>query len=147
MDFLKEFVSKENIIIIAGNHDKIKLIGYDYVNFYLWDEIAFIHGDKEYKNIWDKKIKTVVMGHIHPAVTLRDFSNIKREKYKAFLIGKYKTIQFIVVTSFLPLIQGTEINEAYKEVKDFSIIPKDTLQKFKKFLIGKNKIYDFGTKI
>jgi len=147
LKFLSNYVSNQNIILIKGNHDKIELDKKKYYDFYIKDDIAFIHGDRSFPEIFDKKTKTIVMSHIHPAILLKDPKGIKKEKYKCFLIGKYKKKEFIVVPSFFPLIAGTEINELYdsgKNKKDFSIIPKNKLKNFEIFIIGKNKVYNFG---
>ena len=141
LKFLSNYVSNQNIILIKGNHDKIEMRDKKYYNFYIKDDIIFTHGDKDFPELWDKEIKTIVMSHMHPSITLKDNSNIKREKYKCFLIGKYKRKQIIIVPSFLPMIEGGEI-ESYKQ--NFSIIPKSKLKNFKTFIIGEDKIYEFG---
>lgn len=144
--FLEKFVPKENIILIKGNHDTFTLKDYKLLDYYIEDDLAFMHGDKSFPEIFkDKKIKTIIIGHIHPAVVLRDKTGIKREKYKAFLIGKFKGKKLIVVPSFFPLIDGSEINELYTSGgKRFSIISKTSLKNFEVFIVGKNKVYNFG---
>ncbi len=141
--FLEKFVTNQNIILIKGNHDKMEFGGKKYKDYCIQDGIAFTHGHKSFSEIFDKKVKTIVMSHIHPAVMLKDPNGIKREKYKCFLVGRYKRKNWIIVPSFFPLIEGSEIND-YEEKKEFSIIPKNKLKNFKTFIIGKDKIYEFG---
>ncbi len=143
--FLETFVAKENIIKIKGNHDKIQIGSEDYKNYYFDSGILFMHGDKEYLGLdfYDKSIKLVVISHIHPAVILKE--GVKKEKYKTFLVGKYRSKKTIIVPSFFPIIQGTEINEEYSEKPNWSILTKKQLQNFKAFVIGEDKqVYEFG---
>jgi len=147
LDFLEKYVSKENIILIKGNHDKIQInrTGMKYHDYYIEGDIAFTHGDKIYFEILDKKIKTIIIGHIHPAAILRDKHNIKKEKFKCYLIGKWKKKNLIILPSFLPLIAGTEINEEYSDKPGWSILTKKEMKEFKTYIIDDNgKILEFG---
>ncbi len=145
-EIIKKEVGKNNIIFIKGNHDTI-----DYSfngkmkNYYVDEDTIFIHGHKQFKKIEDKKIKTIVMGHLHPSVVLSDRQNIKREKYKCFLVGKWKSKKIIILPSFLSMIEGSNVNEydyAYEDY--FSIIPKKNLLNFEVHVIGKDSVYNFG---
>lgn len=108
--------SKE-LIIIKGNHDKLiepvaEKANVRIFDYYILNNFCFVHGDnnfKENKEIWGKKIDYIVMGHAHPAVIISD--NIKTEKYKCFLIGNYKGKKIIIVPSFFPLKEGSDIRE------------------------------------
>ncbi len=145
LKFLTKYMPEENIILIRGNHEKIKLDKQEYQDFYIEGNIAFIHGDKTFPEILDKKIKTIVMGHVHPAIFLEDKTGIKKEKFKCFLLGKWKGKEVIVVPSFFSFTEGTDIRrEDYSDKKEFSIIPNKTLQKFNVYIIGKDKVYNFG---
>ena len=85
------------------------------------------------------------MGHIHPSVILSDKQNIKREKYKCFLIGKFKSKEVIILPSFLNIAEGMTINEYDSGYEDFfSIIPKKSLMNFKVYIIGEDEVYGFG---
>jgi hypothetical protein len=146
--FLEKFLPKENIILIKGNHDTFTLKDYELKDFYIEGEeeqIAFTHGDKTYEELFkNKKIKTIVISHIHPAVLLKDKTRIKSEKYKCFLVGKYKRKNFIIVPSFLHITEGIDFDRITNK-KDFKqIIPRQKLKSFETFIVGKNKVYDFG---
>jgi metallophosphoesterase superfamily enzyme len=43
--FLEKYISKENIILIKGNHDTFTLRDYELRDFYIEDELAFTHGE------------------------------------------------------------------------------------------------------
>ena len=144
--FLKKFFPKKDIILIKGNHDTFTLKDYELKEFYIKEDLAFTHGDKLYSELFkNKKIKTIITSHIHPAILLKDKTGIKKEKYKCFLVGKYKSKKFIVVPSFFPLVEGSELNEIENSSGKWSqIIPKQKLKNFDTYILGKNKIYNFG---
>lgn len=144
LKFLEKYLSKENIILIRGNHDTFTLRDYKLEDYYLYENLAFTHGEKDFLELYDKKIKTVVISHIHPAVLIKDKINIKREKYKCFLVGKYKKKQFIILPSFFSITEGTEISEYKKGEKYQQLIPKNKLKSFETYVIGRNSVYYFG---
>jgi hypothetical protein len=111
-DYLKKKCKK--IAVVKGNHDKIlepiaKKRKIEVKDFFIWNEFCFLHGDKSFAEIYDRKIKCWVIGHGHPAVKLSD--KIKTEKYKCFLIGKFKGKQVVVVPSFFGGNIGTDPRE------------------------------------
>ena len=146
LTFLKEDFNEKDIIMIKGNHDTID---YTFSNklkdYYIEKDIAFIHGDKIFQEIFSKKIKTLVLGHIHPSIILSDKQGIKNEKFKCFLTGNFKDKETVVLPSFLSTIEGSPINNYAEEYDDFfSIIPKKDLMNFKVHVIGDDEVYEFG---
>jgi putative SbcD/Mre11-related phosphoesterase len=111
LDYFESMAKK--IIVVRGNHDtilepilkkrKTKLLG-----VYIWNGFAFSHGDEDYEEIWNKEINTIVVGHGHPAVRLNEPKGIKSEKYKCFLVGKFKGKEMIVVPSFIDFYVGSD---------------------------------------
>jgi len=141
LDYLEKKCKK--IILVRGNHDKIlgpiaekKKI--EIVDFYIKNDVCFIHGDKIFPEILGKKIKTIVMGHRHPAVVLQD--KYKKEKFKCFLVGKWKRKEVIILPSFFPLIEGTDLIE---EGCNLLFIKERDLRNFEVYAVG-DRIYDFG---
>jgi len=137
----------EELIVIKGNHDamlepilnrkNIKLRGY-----FIEKEVCFFHGDKIWMNCYDKKIKIWIIGHKHPAITIRE--GHKKETYKCFLSGNYDNKKVIILPSFFPLIEGADVF-IYDTHFAFDLNEKD----FGVFIVGKdnsgkNKIYRFG---
>jgi len=143
--FIQEFVSKEKIILIKGNHDTIDYSFGDLLkDYFIEKNIAFIHGHKMVEEAFTEKVKIIVMGHLHPSVLISDKVGIKKEKYKCFLVGKFKSKEVIILPSFLATVEGTNVNESQEEYEDyFSIIPKKTLMNFKIYSIGE-EVYCFG---
>jgi len=106
IEFIEKFCKK--IIIIKGNHDVIlgpiaKKKSIELIDYYLIDDVLIAHGD-EVLNI---KSRTIIIGHDHPAVLLKD--KAKTEKFKCFLKGRYKKQTLIVQPSFNPLIEGSDV--------------------------------------
>lgn len=144
LSIIENYAKKENIIIIKGNHEKLnEFADKNLHNYYIYENIAFIHGDKYYNKVFDKKIKTIVMGHLHPAVTITDKQKIRAEKYKCFLTGDFKGKNVFILPSFFPLIEGTSVNEYLSDRA--CIIPAGYLKNFDVIAIGQNNNhYNFG---
>jgi uncharacterized protein len=145
-EFLKEYVPEKNIFLIKGNHDTIDYSFSDKLkDYFITGDIAFTHGHVLFPEVFNDKIKTVIMGHLHPSILLSDKQGIKREKYKCFLVGKFRKKELIIMPSFLATIEGTTVNAIPDNYEDyFSIIPKKDLMNFDVFIVGDKDIYDFG---
>jgi len=105
IDYLQK---KANVVVIKGNHDTIlgpitKKREIKEVKEYRIGDKLIAHGDY----IPEKIAKTIIIGHEHPAITLRE--EAKAEKFKCYLKGKYKRSTLIVQPSFNLLTQGTDI--------------------------------------
>lgn len=97
-----------NIILIKGNHDTFlppiaKKFEITLLEKYEQGEFCFIHGDI----LPDTKKRVIIIGHEHPALTMRDGS--RRESFKCFLLGKYKKHELIVLPSFNQITEGHDI--------------------------------------
>ncbi len=140
-------VPEENIIFVKGNHDTMDYtIDRKMKPYHIEEGIAFIHGHKTFPEVFDKKINTIVLGHLHPSVVLEERPGVKQEIYKCFLEGKSKDKTFIILPSFLGMSEGTPVNnyiEDYSE--DFSIIPKRDIMKFDMYVIGSEGVLEFGS--
>lgn len=145
VNFLLEYIKEKDIILIKGNHDEFDFAGKEMRNYYIEDDMAFVHGHLEFKPIFNEKIKTVIMGHLHPSVIMSD-KNIKKEKFKCFLVGSYKGKRIIVLSSFFEIVEGASVNNYKDEYEDyFSILPKKDIVNFEVYVIGENdKFYNFG---
>ena len=145
LDFLKKHAEK--IILIKGNHDtilesitnknQVSSVPIILKDFYIKDNICFMHGHKMLTECLDKKIKTIVLGHRHPALVLRD--KAKRESYKCFLVGRWKNKNIIIMPSFFPLVEGSDISADFENKLAFNF----NLKEFKVYAIA-DKVYDFG---
>ena len=130
------------VIIIKGNHDPIiKPIadkkGIAVMNEYMVGDSLIVHGD----TLVETTAKRVIIGHEHPAITIREGS--KWEKYKCFLKGtwknKGKNIELIAVPSFNPLLEGTDV------LKEQLLSPfLEDIKSFEVYVVGEKGVYYFG---
>ena len=143
--FFREFLLKDGkVIITKGNHDNIleKIVEHykdvELVPYLIEEDVLFLHGDAKSLslvgfNLFDKKIRLIVKGHFHPAVYLSDGS--KKEKYKCFVYGSFSKKKTIIVPSFFPLIEGSDIF-------GHDQLNKKSLEESNFYVIGDfNKIY------
>ncbi|MBS3074523.1 metallophosphoesterase [Candidatus Pacearchaeota archaeon] len=151
LEFLENKVGRNNLILIRGNHEKFDLDGRDYADFFIDKATGtlFLHGHKLFSGINLKSVNRIVMGHIHPAVYLQESGGVKRERYKCFLVGKWKHKGVVILPSFFPLIEGTALNSNDKLKhndygEDFGIIPLKELRKLTVLIVGIDKVYEFG---
>ena len=127
--FLKEKTKK--LILVKGNHDTIltpmKKFDVEIVKEIRIGDILIVHGDKIPEDI--EKIKTIIIGHEHPAISLRDNSRV--ERFKCFLIGTFKGKRLIVMPSFNPVLPGSDVlkdkmlSPLLTNVDDFEVIVVD----------------------
>ena len=78
-----------------------------------------------------------MIGHEHPAISLRDGPRV--ETVKCFLVGKSKGKTIIVLPSFNLVHEGTDV---LKEMRLGPILPKD-IKKFDVYIVSDN-VYHFG---
>ncbi len=96
-----------------------------------------IHGNRiPEKKILDQ-VDTIIIGHEHPAISLREGPRI--ESYKCFLKGKYKRKNLIAQPSFNPVIEGTDV------LRDEILSPflRQNLDNFDVYAV-EDKAYNFG---
>ena len=146
LDFLRNFVKDSDIILIKGNHDKFDFSGKKMKNYYFNSGIMFFHGHIAFPQIFEERAKMWVFGHLHPSIILSDKANIKREKYKCFLTGKFRGKEIIIAPSFFGAIEGSAVNEKrYEYEEGFSVIPNSELRNFEAHAISdNNEILNFG---
>lgn len=131
--------NSKKIILIRGNHDTIlgplaKKKNLEIKDYVIIDDIFITHGHKIHKI--PKKIKTIIIAHEHPAVSLAETGRV--EKYKCFLVGSYKRKKLVVMPSLFLLTEGTDIlrekllSPYLKDISNFDVL-----------VVG-DKIYPFG---
>jgi len=145
LEFLRVLENKsKEIILIKGNHDTILGPIAERKSIVLRQihqegKYLFLHGDKVVPELNDKKIETIFIGHMHPAIQLRE--GTKSEKYKCFLVGENKKKNIIVLPSFFPLIEGTDNWNMHEKI--FNEIKLDNFQVYaiedQVYSLGKRK--------
>ena len=135
-----DFVLKNvlEVIIIQGNHDPLitpiaEKRNVRVVKEYVVGDTIIVHGDK----IIETTLKRIIIGHEHPAITIREGS--KWEEYKCFLKGKWKGKELIAVPSFNPLLEGTDV------LKEEVLSPfLKNIKNFEVFIVSKGEVFRFG---
>jgi uncharacterized protein len=152
LDYFIKKVGSGNVILIKGNHDNY-LIGVarkkevKFERYWLYKEIVFLHGHEFYKKAV-KDAKIMILGHLHPAITLRD--DYKREKFKCFLKGRWKKKIAYIIPSFTNITYGYDVSkleDSYpKNNEKFSFIDEKQLRNFEVIIYNKDegKSYNFG---
>jgi putative SbcD/Mre11-related phosphoesterase len=140
IDYLKK--NCKQLILIKGNHDKITDVIANKRNMstskqHIINDIYITHGDFIPKDAKFKKAKTIIIGHEHPAISLREGNRV--EKFKCFLKGKYKDKTLIVMPSLNPITEGTDI---LQESLLSPFLDQD-IKNFKVFIVA-DKVYEFG---
>lgn len=130
------------IILIRGNHDNVLGPIADKRNIkilehYSIKSILVCHGDKIPDASALKNASTIIIGHEHPAVPLREGARV--EQFKCFLMGKYKGKNLIVQPSFNALVEGTNL------FRDRILSPflQQSLGNFDAFVV-EDRVYKFG---
>ena len=109
---LIEYFEKQSIeiIVVKGNHDTIlgpitRKKQLKEVKELRHKDILMVHGDY----VPERLAPIILMGHEHPAITLRE--KAKQEKFKCFIKGKFKKSILIVQPSLNPLTEGTDVTK------------------------------------
>lgn len=143
-EFLGGHFSGKDVILIRGNHDKFDPEGRKMEDYHVEGGIIFLHGHKEFLKIHGEGIGTIVTGHLHPSVVISDKQNVKREKFKCFLVGESKGKETIVLPSFFDATEGSSVNDYDHDYNSRSIIPQKEIMEFEVFVIGDERVYNFG---
>ena len=127
---------------MKGNHDNIlgpiaEKRNVSVVENFIIGDILITHGHKIPEEKILKRCRTIIIGHEHPAVSLRD--DARTEKFKCFLKGKFKDKELVVMPSFCLAAEGTDV------LKDKLLSPflKQDIRNFDVVIVADKK-YNFG---
>jgi uncharacterized protein len=142
LKILDLLTKKSQVILIKGNHDKIlgpiaEKRNLNIEDYYKVDTIYFCHGNTIPENQDFKKAKIIIIGHEHPAVSIREYPRV--ERFKCFLLGKYKDKKLIVQPSLNTVTEGTDLLRE----KLLSPFLKQDIKNFEVFIV-QDKVYKFG---
>jgi len=142
-----EFLSGhcKEIVLLRGNHDKILAPIAEWKNLSILengfyseeDKALFLHGDKIVRSADFEQAETVVIGHEHPAVSIRE--GVKNEQFKCFLKGGFDGKNLVVLPSLNQLNIGTDLSRE----KTLSPFLKRGLGDFEVWAV-EDKAYYFG---
>lgn len=119
--FLK--ARKVATIFVKGNHDNyvakiLRAQELSLVDAYQERGFLFVHGHQALEDYPDFKsfapFKTLVIGHVHPAVSIRDEVGVLH-KYRCALSGKWRGKNVVVLPSLSPLAGGFDVTRRERE--------------------------------
>ncbi|MFH1107336.1 MAG: metallophosphoesterase [Candidatus Micrarchaeota archaeon] len=116
---LLDFIARRRVepIFVRGNHDNYlsKVLRARHLrsaDYHLEKGFLFVHGHRRLEDYPDfgkmKAYKTLVIGHVHPAVSIRDEIGVPR-KFKCLLKGTYNRKPLLVLPSFSPMAAGYDV--------------------------------------
>ena len=146
LDYLEGIATE--IVLIEGNHDGGSLaalaegregvsVRRDYAVNGLW----FVHGDREPEGI-PEGVGTIVIGHEHPAVGLRDPVTGRVETFKCFLVGAYRGRALVVQPALNPWTAGSDL---LREEPLSPLLSPGVLEACRVYPVGDDgRVLDFG---
>jgi len=110
IQFLKETFN--DVVLLKGNHDNFtrfiaQKTDLEVYESYSLKEFIIMHGDKIPDDIMSHEELTIIIGHEHPCIGIRNGERL--EKMKCFLKGCYKDKNLIVMPSFNFVTEGSDI--------------------------------------
>jgi|TARA_B100001971_G_C18141746_1_gene510751 putative SbcD/Mre11-related phosphoesterase len=101
------------------------------------NNILVLHGDKIPSKELLKDVSTIIIGHEHPAVSIKEGPRV--ELVKCFLVGKWKRHNLIVLPSFNLVTEGTDV------LKEQILSPflRNNLRNLNVYVVA-DKVYGFG---
>ncbi len=148
IDFLSRHAKE--VVLIRGNHDTVLGQIAEKRNILVKEHliignVLMIHGDRLpgkilEKEMKEKKVKIIIIGHEHPAVSLG--TSARFERYKCFLMGEWHKRELIVQPSFNLVTEGTDV---LKEKLLSPFLSRSAIGDFRAVVVGDDSgFYDFG---
>ncbi len=142
IDFLKRHCKE--VVLVKGNHDTIigpiaNKSSVRIVDYLIFGSVLIVHGHKIPNIAYNKDVKTVIIAHEHPAVSLRE--GLRVEVFKVFLVGYWNKRRIIVMPSLNLVKEGSDI---LREKLLSPFLRQVSLNDFNVFVVG-DKIYYFGS--
>ncbi len=135
----------KEVVVIRGNHDNfianyLKKKNIPFYDYWIVEDLLLLHGHMVPESINLNDFKSIVMGHLHPAVTLKDELGIRR-KFKAGLKIKRKNIFVLPPMTFLT--QGIDILELIKNPEsETAILSKEDLLNAVPYVMNEQECYE-----
>jgi putative SbcD/Mre11-related phosphoesterase len=140
LTFLKDY----HIVLVRGNHDTIlgPIAGKKNVSVveeFKTGGFLIVHGNRIPTRKMLEGVHTVVIGHEHPAIGLRERG--RTEKVKCFMVGVWKGRNLVVLPSLNFVTEGIDV------LKEHLLSPllQHDLSGFRIVGVEKNELLDFGT--
>lgn len=141
LDFLGK--NAEEITLLRGNHDTIlgPIAGkrnLKTAESLRLGDVLIMHGHRLPEEEDLKGIKKIIIGHEHPAISIRD--SIRTELFKCFILGTFNRRKLIVMPSLNLITEGTDI---LREELLSPFLKKQAIGNFDIY-VAADKAYHFG---
>ncbi|MEM3227480.1 MAG: metallophosphoesterase [Candidatus Micrarchaeaceae archaeon] len=137
------------LTLIKGNHDNFVERYKKAFKFRVYRQqhaegsYLFFHGEEMPRGL-DRGIKTIIMGHEHPAISI--YTPVgKAEKIKSFLIGSYKGRKLIVLPAMSYYSPGTSVNIEPSGEMLSPIFKHVSVDSMEAIAVGYGSTISFGT--
>jgi len=139
LTFLKDY----DVALVRGNHDNILGPIASKKNVQVAEEFKtggflIIHGNRTPTKKTLDDVHTIIIGHEHPALGLREKG--RTEKIKCFMVGRWKDRNLVVMPSLNFVTEGVDV---MKE-RLLSPLLQHDLSDFRIIGVEKNELLDFG---
>jgi uncharacterized protein len=130
-----------DVTLVSGNHDTILGPIAARGEVRVVEELRlgttlFVHGHREPKAL--NGVKTIVMGHEHPCVSLAE--DERRELVKCFLVGRWRGIDLIVLPSINLVTEGVDVLSE----RLLSPLLQGDIGGFKAWGVDEGRVMEFG---
>jgi putative SbcD/Mre11-related phosphoesterase len=109
---LRFLLARVEVVLVRGNHDSLtepiaNAVGLELQQYWREADVLVVHGHEVPDAALLRGVKLLIAGHTHPAITISD--GVRKERYKCFLLGKYKRKQLLVLPSCSLVVEGTDV--------------------------------------
>ncbi len=134
----------EEIILIKGNHDNFipyiaNKLDLEVKEMFSFENFLILHGHKIPENLENLREDTLIIGHEHPCIGLRNGERV--EKIKCFLKGEFEGKNIIVMPSFNFVSEGSDILQE-KLLTPF--LKNKSIDNFEVYGIENFEVFPFG---
>ena len=132
------------VVLLKGNHDNFTKFIADKIDLevyetYSLEDFIIMHGDKIPDDLMIKDESTIIIGHEHPCIGIRNGERF--EKIKCYLKGNYKEKNLIVMPSFNFVTEGSDILHE-KSLSPF--LKKRSKDEFEVYGVENFEVLNFG---
>ncbi len=134
----------DEVVLLKGNHDNFTKFIADKTDLevyetYSLENFIIMHGDKIPDDLMIKDESTIIIGHEHPCIGIRNGERF--EKIKCYLKGNYKEKNLIVMPSFNFVTEGSDILHE-KSLSPF--LKKRSKDEFEVYGVENFEVLNFG---
>jgi putative SbcD/Mre11-related phosphoesterase len=134
----------DEVILLKGNHDNFTKFIADKTDLGVYEtysigDFIIMHGDKIPDDLMTKDEKTIIIGHEHPCIGIRNGERF--EKIKCYLKGSYKAKNLIIMPSFNFVSEGSDILHE-KSLSPF--LKKRSIDEFEVYGVENFEVLYFG---